>query len=173
MIRFAAAAVCTSLGLLAGCASPLFDVGRSEAVLPLNRAWVDGRRVDYVTTDTSDAAMARMIGVNYVPRLRDAIPATRLSLLERVYKFSGDEQLSIFQSAPLPAGAANADRAYSPLWRVVMVHRHKPGRSAELRSEEELLALADKGDVSLEVTDIVVNCPVIRGADGRSLAGVR
>ena len=43
----------------------------------------------------------------------------------------------------------------------------------ELKSEEELLGAQDKGYVSLEPTDIVVNCPITRAADGRSLKGVR
>ena len=61
------------IGFLTGCASTLFDVGRSETVLPLNRAWVDGRSVEYVTTDISDAAMAKAMGANHVPRLAEAI----------------------------------------------------------------------------------------------------
>jgi hypothetical protein len=70
---------------LTACASPGFDAGRSEAVLPLHKAWFDGRTVEYVTTDISDAGMARMLGVNYVPRLRDAIRGPgQGSLVERV-----------------------------------------------------------------------------------------
>jgi hypothetical protein len=41
---------------LAACAPPLFDVGRTETVLPLSR--VDGGIVESVTTDISDLAMA-------------------------------------------------------------------------------------------------------------------
>ena len=160
--------------ITAGCASPLFDVGRSETALPVSRAWVDGRTVEYVTTDISDETMARMLGVNYVPRLAAAISGPgQPSSLERVYKFAGAEQISIFQSAPVPAGAGNTDRSYSPLWRLVTVQRLRPEPLRELRSEEELLAAADKGDVALQVTNIVVNCPVTRSADGTALKGVR
>lgn len=161
-----------SVVLLIGCAGPRFDARRTETVLPLHRAWVDGRQVEYITTDISDGAMAEAAGVNHVPRLRDAI-AARPSVLERVYKFSQGEQISIFQSAPRPVGAANTDRSYSPLWRLVLVTRttHDPG--PELTSEEELLAAEEKGLVSLEVTDIVINCPVTRAVGGGGLAGVR
>ena len=163
-----------ALSLLAACANPVFDVGRTETVLPLSRAWIDGRVVEYITTDVSDAAMAQMTGANFVPRLADAIPSsTRPSLVERVYKFAKNEQISIFQSAPKPAGASNADRDYSPLWRVVMVHWRKPERVRELRSEEELLSGQEKGDLTLEVTGIVVNCPITRAAGGQPLRGVR
>ncbi|MBK7719605.1 MAG: hypothetical protein IPJ36_12605 [Simplicispira sp.] len=59
--------------------------------------------------------MAQAAGANYAPRLAGAVGATgRSSVLERVYKFPAGEQISIFQSAPLPAGSANAVAAYSP-----------------------------------------------------------
>ena len=160
--------------LLAGCASPLFDVGRTETVLPLSRAWVDGQIVEYVTTDISDLAMARMMGANHVPALATAVrlPPGQ-SLVERVYKFPNEEQISIFASAPSPVGAENQDRSYSPLWRVVLVRWSNPVLKRELKSEEELLAAEEKKELALELTDIVVNCPVTRSASGQALKGVR
>ena len=174
MVRFAifiAIAIAT-LSLLPSCASSHFDVGRTETVLPLNRAWVDGRQVEYVTTDISDAAMARDAGVNYVPRLREAI-GVHPSVLERVYKFSRGEQISIFQSAPRPVGAENTDHGYSPLWRLVLVTRKTSAPLQDLKSEEELLTAEEKGQLSLAVTDVVVNCPITRDVGGKGLAGVR
>jgi len=159
--------------LLAACAAP-GPVGVAETTLPLNRAWVDGRRVEYVTTDLSDAGMAREAGANFVPRLAQAIPAPgRPSIVERVYKFPGKEQISVFQSAPLPTGGANADRSYSPLWRIVMVRWRQPAAVRELRSEEEVLAAQERGELALQITDIVANCPIIRSVDGLALKGVR
>lgn len=172
MHRFSAFLVAASL--LTGCASPLFDVGRTETVLPMSRAWIDGRIVEYVTTDISDAGMAKMMGANHVPRLAAALGSSPgKSLVERVYKFSQGKQISVFQSAPRPVGAGNQDRNYSPLWRVVMVHWKNPAQARELKSEEAVLAAEQKEEVSLEVTDIVVNCPVTRAHDGQALRGVR
>jgi hypothetical protein len=169
-----ASPLCWAAALLAGCASPFFDVGRTETVLPVSRAWIDKSVVEYVTTDVSDLGMAQMTGANYVPRLRNAIAKPgNPSLLERVYKFPGAEQISIFQSAPWPAGAANADASYSPLWRVTLVHWAKKVKPVELKSEEELLAAQEKGLLVLVETDIVVNCPVTRAANGQYLLGVR
>ena len=160
--------------LLVGCASPFFDVGRSETVLPLSRAWVEGRTVEYVTTDISDLTMARMMGANHVPSLAGAAKLPPgFALVERVYKFPNEEQISIFQSAPNPVGAENQDRSYSPLWRVVLVRWSANAVRRELKSEEELLAAEDKKEVTLEVTEIVWNCPVTRGAKGQALKGVR
>ncbi|MEO6276372.1 hypothetical protein [Roseateles sp.] len=149
-----------TLMLLAACAP--WPTRPPEVALPLHQAWVEGRRVDYVTTDISDAAMAAQLGVNHVPRLKDALGAGRASLTERVYKFVDGSQISIFPSAPAPAGAAQPDANYSPLWRLVQV-RWQPGAAVrELRSEEALLDALSRGELSLEVTDIVVNCPVTR-----------
>lgn len=160
--------------LLSACASPFFDVGRSETVLPVSRAWIDGRQVEYVSTDVSDQAMATMMGINHVPRLAEAVRAAPgRSLLERVYKFPGEEQISVFQSAPSPVGAANQDRSYSPLWRVVLVRWSDPRHVRELRSEESVLEAEARRELSLEITDIVVNCPVIRTGGGQGLKGVR
>jgi hypothetical protein len=163
-----------ALALLSACASPIFDVGRTETVLPLSRAWVDGRVVEYITTDISDAAMAQMMGANHVPGLASAISLPRgSSIVERVYKFPGEEQISVFQSAPNPVGAENKDRSYSPLWRVVLVRWSGHASQRELKSEEELLAAEEKKELFLELTDIVVNCPVTRDGKGQSLRGVR
>lgn len=163
-----------AIPLLTACASPLFDVGRSETVLPVSRAWVDGRVVEYITTDISDLAMATKVGANHVPRLAAAVHAgPGHNLLERVYKFVGNEQISVFQSAPYPVGAENRDRDYSPLWRVVWVRWKDPASRRELKSEEDVLAAEQRSEVVLELTDIVVNCPVTRRASGQALRGVR
>lgn len=160
---------------LGACASPSTATGGPASVtLPLSHAWFDGRSVEYITTDVSDAGVARMLGVNHVPRLADALVGPgRRSLLERVYKFANDEQRSVFQSAPVPTGAANTSVAYSPLWRVVVVRRVRASGTPELKSEEAVLAAADRGEVTLEVTDIVVNCPITRSVDGLPLRDVR
>ncbi|MFG6467317.1 DUF7482 domain-containing protein [Roseateles sp. BYS87W] len=155
--------------LLGGCAAP----GRDEVVLPKQLAWVEGHRVEYVTTDISDAAMAALAGVNHVPRLADALGAGRASITERVYKFADAAQISVFASGPNAVGAATPDPNYSPLWRLALV-RWRPGATPqELRSEEAVLAAEARGDVAVEVTAIVVNCPITRGASGSALRGVR
>lgn len=163
MVRIATALLIAMVCTLTACTTVSAPSGRPEVVLPLNGAWVDGRKVDYITTDVSDAGMARMAGANFVPRLADAIPkAGQPSVLERVYKFPDGEQISIFQSAPTPAGPSNADKSYSPLWRIVLVKWRNSDRVRELKSEEELLAAEDKGEVTLNVTQVVANCPIIR-----------
>lgn len=54
-----AAAVLLLAALLAGCASPDRYDPKAEIVLPLNQAWFEGRKVEYVTTDISSRPMAQ------------------------------------------------------------------------------------------------------------------
>lgn len=177
--RLASLPVLGLVCLLAACAAAPADktaggAARAEVTFPMNRAWVNGAQVEYVTTDISDATMAQAVGVNYVPRLANALPgANRGSLVERVYKFPKGEQISIFQSAPLPTGGANQDASYSPLWRLVFVTWLQPDKVRELRSEEELLAAEERGELALKISNIVANCPITRGPDGRAVKSVR
>lgn len=167
------------MGTLAGCATPRGTPDEPVVTLPMKRAWIDGKQVHYVTTDVSDAAVAREVGANFAPRLGAAVPAAGTapgaarSLLERVYAFPGKEQFPVFQSGPSPTGADSTDRDYSPLWRMVAVRWVRPAAGRELRSEEAILAAQERGDVSLTVTGVVLNCPIVRGVDGRALPGVR
>ena len=155
-----------------GCASLGGSGPHASVSLPLNRAWMDGRKVEYVTTDISDPAMAQALGVNLVPRLAQALPAPgRPSVVERVYKFADDSQIMVFQSAPSPTGPTNADSSYSPLWRMVLVRWSKPALARELKSEEQILRAADAQKLSLQATNIAFNCPISRSVDGQAIRG--
>ena len=170
---------CASL-LLAGCASVGPPRADEEAVLelPAVLGWFNGLPLRYVTTDVSDAGMARAMGVNFVPRLADAqaeagSPRGARSAVDKVYMFPPGSQGNVFPSAPVPTGPGNTDRAYSPLWVVVQV-AWREGRSPRpLHSEEQVLAAADAGLITLTPTRIVVNCPVVQTGQGGTLESAR
>lgn len=147
---------------LTGCASST----PSTVSLPLRQAWFNDQVVYYVTTDVSDQAMAKAMGVNYAPRLRDAIPnypkpPRQKTVIERVYGFPNGEQPNIFPSAPTPVGYQSSDVAYSPIWLMYEVKWVNPDKATELTSENALLDAEAKGWVNIERTNIVVNCPVV------------
>ena len=140
----------------------------AEITLPLKEAWFDGQRVNYISTDVSDPNLARKQGLNYVPALADAL---KTGPVEKAYKFPNEEQGAVLPSVPRPIGADNADKNYHPLWVLVMV-RWKAGVAQHvLTSEEAVLAAAEKGEVELTHTKIVVNWPVLRVND-KALPGV-
>ena len=159
------------IAVLSGCAAPThgrLPSARVETInLPLIQAWFEGRRVYYVTTDISDAAMAAMMGANYVPRLANTLPPEPKipgtpSSTDRVYVFPNREQANVLPSAPEPLGPGNRSNAYSPLWQVFKVTWNQGITPAPLRSEQDVLEAEDAGRVTIEPTRIVVNCPVVR-----------
>ncbi|MBP0599488.1 hypothetical protein J8I26_15325 [Herbaspirillum sp. LeCh32-8] len=144
--------------------------------LPLISGWYEGKPVRYVTTDVSDQKAAAEMQANYVPRLANAIlpqPASPggKSAVERIYSFVNFRQGGVLPSVPNPTGSGNADPNYSPLWQV---HRviWQAGRTPRLlTSEEQILAAEEGGDVKIEKTGIIVNCPVVISEFG-SLPGI-
>lgn len=158
---------------LAACAAPLRPADEPKAHLPLERAWVEGIPVFYVTTDVSDQAVAAEKGANHVPRLAQTLASAgppipgRPSAVEKVYAFVNARQDTVFSSAPAPIGPGNLDRTYSPLWRMVKVRWAVGQEVRVLTSEEAVLDAQEKGMVSLEQTTIVLNCPIVHlGARG-------
>ena len=169
--------VLAALAALTGCAHTPAPPAPSQVQLPVLQGWFDGEPVLYVTTDASHADVAADKGANFAPRLAHALPGGapepgRRSSVDKVYAVTNFKQPSVFASAPRPVGAASTDTAYSPLWQMVKV-TWQPGRAArELRAEEAVLAAAEKGDVVLEHTPVVLNCPIVQRAAQGSLPGL-
>lgn len=140
--------------------------------------WYEGRAVQYVTTDTSDKDVAAATGSNFVPRLANAIPAQPLapgsfSALDNIYSFTNFKQGGVLPSVPEPAGAGNADKSYSPLWLMNKVTWLPNNQPRVLKSEEEVLQAAEKRQVSITKTNIVINCPVIFSVAGGTLPSAK
>lgn len=166
-----------SLAMLPACcyaaAAEAPAVARQVIELPLVSGWYEGREVQYVTTDVSDAAAALEMGANYVPRLAYAlVPAMpgHPGAVERIYRVANFNQGSVLPSIPMPAGAGNGNRNYSPLWQVYVAQWAADATPHLLRSEEEILAAEEKGLLTVVKSNIVVNCPVIFAA-GAGLPG--
>ena len=137
-----------------------------RATLNLQTGWYNGFAVYYVTTDVSDAAMARKMGANYTPRLLDAIPSYpkpphTKTILERVYIFPAAEQGNVLASIPTPLGPDSVDLNYSPIWLLYSVNWLDKTKQTTLRSEEAILLAEEQGWLEINRTDVVVNCPVV------------
>jgi hypothetical protein len=160
------------LTLLSACAA-LRPPG-PRVTLPAFAGWYDGMRVYYVTTEITDPTMARNAGVTFAPRLEDAVPEYPKppevrTVLERVYKFPGNEQDAVFASVPTPPGPESSDLSYSPLWLAYMVKWNDRSHIRALTSEEAIQAAADANEVTVERTSIVINCPIVWTASGGAL----
>ncbi|MDZ7863279.1 hypothetical protein [Acidovorax sp.] len=182
-----AALLLLAAALLTGCGTPAANTSTNpgpahaeRAHLPLLRGWFDGKEVLYVTTDASDAEVAREHLANHVPQLAHALAdmpgaaggSRRPGATSRVYGSTNFRQPSVFASAPEPVGHANRSAAYSPLWQLVKVTWRDPAQARVLRSEEEVLDAEDKGLVVLEVTRVVLNCPILHRGELGVLPGV-
>src|SRR5271155_1401423 len=165
-------ALVITLMLLPACSS--LRLNGPRVTLPAIAGWYDGMRVYYVTTEITDPTMARNAGVTYAPRLEDAVPQypkppELRTVLERVYKFPGNEQDAVFASAPTPPGPESSDAAYSPLWLAYFVRRNALSRPHALTSERAIQYATEANEVSVERTSIVINCPIIWTAAGGAL----
>lgn len=163
--------------LLGACAHSPPQTSGPQAHLPLLKGWFEGQSVFYVTTEASDAEVARVKRATYAPRLAYALAsvptaAGATNATDKVYGTVNFDQGSVFASAPKPLDYRNTDSAYSPLWRLVKVEWRAGTTPHTLKSEEEVLQAQDKGWVTLTATQVVLNCPIVhRGALG-GLPGV-
>ena len=126
----------------------------------------------YIRTDSSDQSAAQQQGVNFVPQLTNAIDAPG-GAVDDIYQITNFKQGNVIPSAPIPAGFENSDPSYSPLWQVSNVTWNKSATPHLLKSEEEVLAARDAGQVTLQKTNIVLNCPVIYTPYGGKLSTVK
>lgn len=159
--------------VLTGCST----LNGPTVTLPLLEGWYEGQSVFYITTEVSDVGMAREMQANYAPRLIHAVPEypkppQLKTILERVYGFPGKEQAkNVFASIPEPLGPDSRDGNYSPVWLMFEVIWQDGRIVRELRSEEEILAAEEAGDVELRRTSVVVNCPIV-SIDGKNFLPV-
>lgn len=146
---------------------------KGTATLPIIFCWFKGKPALYIQTDASDPTVALQQGVNYVPILTNAISANP-GAVDDIYVVTNYKQGNVIPSAPIPTGPKNTDKSYTPLWQVSTV-TWKTGTTTPhtLKSEEEVLAAARAGFVTITKTNIVVNCPVVFTPDGGLLPTVK
>ena len=171
--RLLLAAAVLPLGLQACAVAPQPKPGLSVS-LPLSPGWFDGQAVFYITTEVSDAAVAREKGAIFTPRLADALPppgSGQRNPTDRVYAVMNFEQAPVFASAPLPVGPDNRDEAYTPLWQMVMVTWRAGAKPRALRSQEDVLVAEETRQLDLTVTRVVLNCAIVHRGERGALPG--
>lgn len=141
------------------------DLTRDFATMPLYKGTAAGETVWYVITDVSDENMARQLGINHAPKLRNApmkcpacvqeVETTDPVLGKAPVKFQGAPDFSptrTITAAPMPEPfppqaftvGAQARANYSPY-----VRTRQPGTPA-----------------GVEGSDIVFNAPIVATGDG-------
>jgi hypothetical protein len=141
--------------------SPVVPNGKNP---PLVGGFYDGKAVDYLLTDVSTKKDAKGLSkathfpVNYAPAL-NSVPASSTA---KLYLFMNGVkgpnpfgfQANVLDSLPGKPG-------YSPLWRVYAVMWAKAAKPRLLKSEAEILNARGAGEVSVTLTPLVKNSPVV------------
>lgn len=146
-----------------GTAAPA-EAQAASGVPPLIGGFADGRPVEYLLTDVSDQKEAEGLSeatgfpVTFVPSLVD-VPDEALANL---YLFmNGVEGPNPFGFQANVLDTVPGDEGYSPLWRVQAVTWTDEAAATELRSEEDILAAEEAGELTVEETPLVKNSPVV------------
>ena len=142
------------------------------ATLPLVFCWYKGEVLFYIRTDTSDQATAQQQGLNYVPQLANILTSSPAGY-DDIYTFTNSTQFNVVPSAPDPVGPKNTDQNYQPLWQVSTVTWNAGSTQRLLKSEDDILAAAKNGEVTVTKTNIVINCPIIFRPGSGKLPNVR
>ena len=166
--------LCAGLAGLPGSAiaqTPLASFRTPVAViLPLTVGWYDGEPAPYISTEASDPTIARQMGANYVARLASAVGT---QAVDDIYTVTNFKQGNIIPSRPKPAGPHNRDPNYTPLWQISMVTWNAGATPYLLTSEKAVLTAVQRGEATLNKTDIVVNCSVVFTPTGGLFPGAK
>jgi hypothetical protein len=126
---------------------------QTSQTLPAFPAYYDAHKDVVVVSDAFPKPAAAIFHANYAPSL-SAVPAASQPAWYIVRGRAAAGQLTVLGSEP-------GESDYSPLWRTVFV-RWKPGVSPKvLTSDNMILALAKKGELTATKTALVVNATVV------------
>lgn len=167
----------TTLGVVAamallGTVSPTFSARAEDLtvpadprflVLPSVSGWFNGKIALYASTDTSDQATATSNKLNYAPTLANA---ANTGAVDDIYTLTNFAQSNIVSSAPQLAGPTNTNKTYSPLWQLSKVTWVQGSNPHTLKSEQAVLDAKASGLVTVEKTNIIINCPIIYTPEG-------
>jgi len=138
-------------------------------VLPLVRGFTNGNEVFYITTEVSDEKLANYLSnltnsrVVYTPALKYA-PAQSLA---NIYEFTnGIKGNGPEGFQPNVADSQPGNNKYSPLWKVNLVTWNNSTTPRELTSEDDIVNAFKNKELTIKLTDIIVNCPFVQWKDG-------
>ena len=151
--------------------------------LPLQVGFFNGATALYITPEVgvdpnapaAVIAAAKQVATgfnsNFIPQNFGTLPNS--PAVDDIFVFTNFTQGNVLASAPHPAGPANTDTNYSPLWQVSLVswNSGRPGRA--LTSQTDITDGAAAGDVTIQKTPIIVECSVIFTPGGGLLPGAR
>lgn len=115
--------------------------------------YYDGHKVLYLSTDTTSKSEAMQERINYAPGLAATLPSS-----SKIYLIMNGR----FASRSPAFGSEPGEKDYTPLWQEVQVSWKNPSKAVFLGSDNDINAMAKAGKVTLKLTGVVLNCPIIK-----------
>ena len=154
-----------------------------RVILPLQVGFFNGATALYITPEVgvdpnAPAAIiaaahqvAEGFNSNFIPTNFGTLPNS--PAVDDIFAFTNFTQGNVLASAPHPAGPANTDTNYSPLWQISLVAWNPGYQGRVLKSQAEIENAANAGEVTITKTPIIVECSVIFTPRGGLLPGAR
>jgi hypothetical protein len=121
---------------------------------PAVYGYYDGHVDTMLSTDVSNKAQATADHINYSAALL-AQPAGKNPALYMVSGPAAPNQPVVFGSEP-------GEDDYSPLWQEITVKWKAGVTPVLLKQDDQINALAGKGELTKTATPIVLNCPIVK-----------
>jgi hypothetical protein len=154
-----------------------------SVILPLQTGFFNGAKALYITPEVgvdpnapagiiaAAQQVAKGFNSNFIPTNFGTLPNS--PAVDDIFVFSNFKQGNVLASSPHPAGPANTDTNYSPLWQVSLVSWNSGRQGRVLTSQTDVDNAASDGDVTITKTPIIVECSVIFTPGGGLLPGAR
>jgi len=178
--------ICGIFALTAGEPGLLNGQGKEaqpRVSLPLQAGFFNNQTALYITPEVGvdPAAPAAIVATakqiaaafnaNFIPQNFGTLPGS--SAVDDIFVFTNFVQGNVLASAPKPAGPANADTDYSPLWQISLVTWTAGRAPRALTSAAAITSAVAAGDVTVQKTPIIVECSVVFTPGGGVLPGAR
>jgi hypothetical protein len=128
---------------------------------PVTYGFYDGHIDTMLSTDVSDKAQATAQHINYSAALITQSPGTYPSLY-MIIGHAAPNQPFVFGSEP-------GESDYSPLWQEVDVRWKTGVKPVLLVRDDQIKALASKGELTIDPTQIVLDCPIAKVGTAHSV----
>jgi hypothetical protein len=140
-----------------------------EIDVPLMKGYENGNEIFFIATDASDNQTAAQITnvtgfkVNFAPLLARTPEEARGQAYVFENGIEGEGPLG-FQ---LPViNARPGQEGYSPLLQMNIVRWNEGGQPTELRSEQDIIAASNAGQLTITETGVIVNHPAVQWQGG-------
>jgi hypothetical protein len=120
---------------------------------PALHGFYDGHKDTFLNTDVSDKTQAAEMHVNYSKVLK-AVPMSATSEIYLVQGKAAPGQIPVFGSEP-------GETSYTPLWHEMLVTWKAGVKPVLLVKDDQINALAHKGKLTLRMTHVILNCPIV------------